>query len=646
MAVKALWRPPPDKLGRTQLSRFLRFASQRAAADTLDYSVAHTWSIEQPEAFWSAVWDFCEVIGIRGGRVVETGASMYQTRFFPDARLNFAENLLRRTGTKDAIIALTEEGELSRLSWDELQRSTAAFRMALEAMGLQAGDRLAAILPNVPEAVIALLGTSALGASFSSASPDFGEGGLLDRFAQIHPRVLIGCNGYRYNGKLFDTRDKLLSLAAQLPSVEHTVMLRFVDLDLPDQVMDWRSFLANGAGAQPSFAQLPFDHPLCIVFSSGTTGMPKCIVHRAGGVLLQHLKEQQLHCDIHRDDRVFYFTTCGWMMWNWLVSALASGASICLYDGSPSYPDAYRLFEYADRERITFFGTSAKFLDSLRKAGVEPKNRSNLASVRTLASTGSPLSAANFDYVYEIIKPDVHLASISGGTDLLACFVGGNPCGAVYRGQIQGPMLGMAVEVWDEDSNPVVGEAGELVCTQAFPSMPLGFWNDPDQTRYLASYFERFPGVWCHGDLVTETLQGGYIMLGRSDSLLNPGGVRIGTAEIYRCIESIDELLEAMAVGQAWQDDQRVLLFVVMRPGCVLDPELEQQIRHLIRQGASPRHVPERILSVPGLPRTLSGKLSEFAVRETIHGRPVRNLHALANPEILEVFENREELTS
>ncbi len=631
---------------QTRLVKFLRFAGQHTGARELDYAAAHAWSVEHPEEFWSAVWSFCDVIGARGEPAVEAGADMVQTRFFPNARMNFAENLLRNTGHDDAIVALTEDGQLSRLSWDDLRSATAACRESLEAMGMQAGDRLAVVLPNTPEAVVALLGASALGMTFSSASPDFGERGLLDRFGQIQPRMLIGCNGYRYNGKLIDTRDKLIGLAAQLPSVEHIVMLRCVDFDLPDQVMDWQQFLAGGEGAPLNFAQLPFDHPLCIVFSSGTTGMPKCIVHRAGGVLLQHLKEQQLHCDIGSGDRVFYFTTCGWMMWNWLVSALASGASICLYDGSPSYPDAYRLFKYAEQEQISFFGTSAKFLDTLRKADIEPKNSCDLSSIRTLASTGSPLSASSFDFVYESIKSDVHLASISGGTDLLACFVGGNPCAPVYRGQIQAPMLGMAVEVWDDGGSRLAGVAGELICTRAFPSMPLGFWGDPGQARYLAAYFKRFPGVWCHGDLMTETPQGGYVMLGRSDTVLNPGGVRIGTAEIYRCIEAIEEILESVAVGQAWQDDQRVVLFVVMRDEYTLDAELKLRIRRQIRQAASPRHVPARIVAVPGLPRTLSGKLSEFAVRETIHGRPVKNLHALANPEIIKVFENRKELSS
>ena len=633
-----LWRPDAARIRESQLFAFLRAHARQPDSGSVDYPAAHAWSLEQPETFWSAIWDDCGVVGERGARVTQPAADMRDVRFFPDARLNFAENLLRPGGDGDALIALTEDGRTRRVSWDQLRADTAACRQWLASVGLQAGDRVAAVLPNCPEAVVAMLGASALGATFASASPDFGEAGLLDRFSQIEPRVLFGCDGYDYNGRRFDTREKLQAVARQLPSVEQVVMLRFAGLALADDVLDWDAMLAAGAGAAPSYASLPFDHPLLIVFSSGTTGPPKCIVHRAGGALLQHLKEHRLHADIRAGDRVFYFTTCGWMMWNWLVSALASRATVCLYDGSPFHPDGQRLFDFAARERVNFLGLSAKFIDALVKSGLRPRERADLSALRTIASTGSPLAAEGFDYIYAHVKPDVQLASISGGTDILACFVAGNPCGPVHRGEIQAPALGMSVEVWDDAGRRLRGAPGELVCTRAFPSLPLGFLNDPDGSRYAAAYFERFPGVWSHGDYAVETPSGGYVILGRSDAVLNPGGVRIGTAEIYRQVARVDEVVDAVAVGQDWQGDQRVVLFVVLRDGVALDAGLEDHIRDQIRRGASPRHVPAIIAAVPDVPRTRSNKVSELAVRELIHGRPVRNAEALANPEVLDVF--------
>jgi acetoacetyl-CoA synthetase len=636
--MNELWRPDAARIQSSQLFAFLRESGRLDDPNAPDFAAAHAWSIEQPEEFWAALWQFCAVRGRSGPTPLGAAEDMRNVRFFPEAELNFAENLLEQPDADEAIIALGEDGRLRRWSRQRLREEVAACRQWLESAGIQPGDRVAAVLPNGPEAIVAMLACSAIGAVFASASPDFGVQGLLDRFAQISPRILFGCAGYQYAGKHFDTRAKLLELAAELPSVEMLVLHDSGGQQLPESALSWQDMQAAGAGATPSYRRLPFDHPLFLVFSSGTTGPPKCILHRAGGVLLQHLKEHRLHCDIRAGDRVFFFTTCGWMMWNWLVSALASRATLCLYDGSPFHPGPERLFEFAERERINFFGVSARYLDSVMKSGLRPGRQFKLDGLRSIASTGSPLAPEGFDFVYQQIKNDVHLASISGGTDILACFVCGNPFAPVYRGEIQGPALGMATEVRDLRGRAIVGEAGELVCSRAFPSMPLGFWNDVDGAAFAAAYFEAFPGIWCHGDYAIETPHGGFIILGRSDAVLNPGGVRIGTAEIYRQVQQLDEILESVAVGQQQAADQRVLLFVVLRPGVRFDEALEQRIRQQIRLGASPRHVPARIFPVSDIPRTRSGKLTELAVRELIHGRPVKNIEALANPESLEEF--------
>ena len=611
---------------------------------SFDYDGLHRWSIEQPDEFWKSIWEFGGVIGEPGDTVYEPGADMRTARFFPDATLNFAENLLRRSDQGEAIVALGEDGRCRRVSWQELNIETGAFCAWLDEVGLEAGDRVVAVLPNIAETVSVMLGTSALGGVFSSASPDFGEQSLLDRFAQIEPKILVACDGYQYDGKTVDIRERISAVVKQLPSVEQVVIVPYMDLGVPDGMLDWRELLEARRGRAVQFRSLPFDHPLYIMFTSGTTGKPKCIIHRAGGCLLQHLKEHRLMCGLRPDERVFYFTTCGWMMWNWLVSALASESTLMLYDGSPFYPDGNRMFDFVQDERAMFFGTSAKFIDSVNKAGLRPAETHPLPDLQTLASTGSPLVPESFDFVYEHIKQDVALISVSGGTDLLACFVGANPQGPVYRGEIQARALGMAVEIWNDSGERVVEERGELVCTQPFPTMPLGFWNDPDDARFEAAYFEKFPGIWCHGDFALETRHGGYLIMGRSDAVLNPGGVRIGTAEIYRQVEQFDEVLEAVAVGQEWEGDVRVVLFVVLRKGMALTDELMLDIKTRFRAGATPRHVPRVVVAVADIPRTRSGKIMELAVRDVIHGREVKNIEALANPEALDCFRDLDAL--
>ena len=628
-------------------SPLAEFASRHgpyAGQASFDYDGLHRWSIEQPDEFWKSIWEFGGVIGEPGDTVYEPGADMRTARFFPDATLNFAENLLRRSDQGEAIVALGEDGRCRRVSWQELNIETGAFCAWLDEVGLEAGDRVVAVLPNIAETVSVMLGTSALGGVFSSASPDFGEQSLLDRFAQIEPKILVACDGYQYDGKTVDIRERISAVVKQLPSVEQVVIVPYMDLGVPDGMLDWRELLEARRGRAVQFRSLPFDHPLYIMFTSGTTGKPKCIIHRAGGCLLQHLKEHRLMCGLRPDERVFYFTTCGWMMWNWLVSALASESTLMLYDGSPFYPDGNRMFDFVQDERAMFFGTSAKFIDSVNKAGLRPIETHPLPDLETLASTGSPLVPESFDFVYEHIKQDVALISVSGGTDLLACFVGANPQGPVYRGEIQARALGMAVEIWNDSGERVVEERGELVCTQPFPTMPLGFWNDPDDARFEAAYFEKFPGIWCHGDFALETRHGGYLIMGRSDAVLNPGGVRIGTAEIYRQVEQFDEVLEAVAVGQEWEGDVRVVLFVVLRKGMALTDELMLDIKTRIRAGATPRHVPRVVVAVADIPRTRSGKIMELAVRDVIHGREVKNIEALANPEALDCFRDLDAL--
>jgi acetoacetyl-CoA synthetase len=652
---RPLWTPSADRIARANLTRFGHGRS---------YAELYDWSIATPLEFWDAMWDFGGIVGTKGSRVAVDMDCMPGARFFPDARLNFAENVLRErgpstalgagpatglaTGEADAIVLQTEKGITRTLSWRELRAEVAAFAAALRDAGVAPGDRVAGFLPNLPVAIVAALGAASVGAVWSSCSPDFGIQGVLDRFGQIEPRVLVVADGYFYGGKTFDSLARVAEILEKLPTVQRTVVIPHTRSDAPlagiHAAVTWNDFVGAHRGTPPSFAQLPFDHPLYILYSSGTTGVPKCIVHGAGGTLIQHLKEHQLHCDIHPGDRVFYFTTLGWMMWNWLVTVLASGATILLYDGSPFYPDGNRLFTFADDTKMTLFGTSAKFIDAVAKARLRPRETHRLDTVRTMTSTGSPLLPEGFDFVYEHVKRDIHLASISGGTDIISCFVGGNPTGPVWRGEIQARGLGMKVEVFDEHGRSVRQQKGELVCTMPFPSMPVGFWNDPDGRKYHAAYFERFPGVWTHGDYVEQTEHDGVIIYGRSDAVLNPGGVRIGTSEIYRQVEQLPDVVESLVIGQQWDHDERIVLFVKLRDDLALDEPLIERIRRRIRENTTPRHVPARIVQVSEIPRTKSGKIVELAVRDVVHGRPVKNREALANPEALDQYANRPEL--
>jgi acetoacetyl-CoA synthetase len=574
-------------------------------------------------------------------------------KWLPEARLNFAENLLRFDDDRDAIVAWNESGLSSRMTYRELRRQALAFGAALRASGVGVGDRVAGFIPNIPEAVIAMLGAASIGAVWSSCSPDFGVGGVLDRFGQIEPRVLVTVDGYRYNNKRIDLRERVRQIVEKIPSVSRVVMVPCLDAR-PDTAMipravAWSEFVDVTVDS-PSFERLPFDHPLYIMYSSGTTGLPKCMVHGAGGTLLQHLKELVLHCDLTRDGRIFYFTTCGWMMWNWLVSSLAVGATVALYDGAPFLPARPILLDMAEAERLTVFGTSAKWLALAEKTGYAPARTHDLGALEAILSTGSPLAPPSFDYVYRDVKADVRLSSISGGTDIISCFALGNPIAPVWRGELQTPGLGMKVEVFDENARAVIGEAGELVCTMPFPSMPTKFWNDPDGVKYRAAYFDAYPNVWRHGDWCEITEHGGLVIYGRSDTTLNPGGVRIGTAEIYRQVEQLPEIMESIVVGQDLPNgaagDMRIVLFVRLVPGVELTPALRNRIHDQIRANTSPHHVPKKIIAIGDIPRTISGKISEFAVREVIHGRPVKNLDALANPEALELYRNLPELSS
>jgi len=616
--------------------------------DSDDFQALWRWSVDRPETFWSALWDWHGILGERAGPVLVDGERMPGARFFPECRLNFAQNLLREANGQPALVFHGEDGRRIELSRAELRQRALALAGWLRAQGVGPGDRVAAYVPNIPEAVITMLATASLGAVYSSCSPDFGYEGVLDRFGQIRPKVLIGVDGYHYAGKRIERLDTLARLAAALPDLQAVLVHGYLeaqpDLSAVPGAVCFDQALAHAP--LDDFVPVAFNDPLYILYSSGTTGAPKCIVHGVGGTLLQHVKELRLHCDVRAGDRVFYFTTCGWMMWNWIVSALALRATVVLYDGNPLYPGPERLWEMAARERLSLFGTSAKYLDAVRKSGYRPGDEQDLSALRVLCSTGSPLSPEGFEFVYDAVSRDLLLASISGGTDIVSCFVLGTPLQPVYAGEIQTRGLGMDVAVLDEDGKAVVGEAGELCCLSPFPSMPVGFWNDPDGSRYRAAYFEHFPGIWRHGDWATLTERGGVVIHGRSDAVLNPGGVRIGTAEIYRPVEAFEEVAEALVVGQQWEGDVRVILFVRLVPGARLDADLEQRLRRAIRERASPRHVPARILAVDDIPRTRSGKISELAVRDVIHGRPVKNTHALANPEALDCFRDRPELQS
>jgi acetoacetyl-CoA synthetase len=635
-----LWTPSSSWVRGSSLYDFAR----KAGFSGENYEEIWQWSVSEIGEFWSKVWDYCGVIGEKGEVSLENANKMVGANFFPEARLNWAENLLRRRDDGVALIFLDEAERERQLSFRELAHQVSLMQQALKQAGVLAGDRVAGYMPNMPETLIGALATASLGAIWSSASPDFGVQGVVDRFGQIEPKILLTVDAYFYGGKTVDCLSKLAEILPRLPSVGKTIVFPFVaekpDLSALPSAELWGDFVAPFAATNLTFERVKFSHPLFIMFSSGTTGVPKCIVHGHGGTLLQHMKEHRLQCDIRENDRVFYFTTCGWMMWNWQISALASGATLLLYDGSPFYPSPYVLWDYTTKHGCTLFGTGAKYIDALKANGVRLKETYDLSTLRTLTSTGSPLVHESFDYVYEAIKEDIHLASISGGTDIVSCFVIGNPLSPVWRGEIQGPGLGYAIDAFSDNGEPMPDGAGsgEMVCTKPFPSMPVGFWADEDGSRYHKAYFDRFPNIWCHGDWIERTIHHGFIIHGRSDATLNPGGVRIGTAEIYRQVEQIPEVLESIAVGQAWDNDERVVLFVRLKEGEILNEDLIGRIKARIRAGASPRHVPAKILQVADIPRTKSNKIVELAVREVIHNRPVKNVEALANPEALDLY--------
>ena len=636
--MKPLWTPSRERAQASELARFMRLAGKTS------YEELHRWSIERSAEFWELVWRFAEVRGEMGDRRLIDADRMPGARWFPDARLNYADNLLRERDAAPAITFWGEDRVKRRLSKRQLYDLVSRIAQALADAGVKKGDRVAGYLPNVPEATAALLATASLGAVWSSCSPDFGVQGVLDRFGQIEPKILFCADGYIYGGKEFDSQEKASQVLEKLPSVEECVVVDYLGAPASAGTSLF-DFLDPFDPAEIRFERVEFNHPLYILYSSGTTGVPKCIVHGTGGSLLQHLKEHRLQSDVKPSDRLFYFTTLGWMMWNWLVSGLASGATLILYDGSPFVGRGKVLFDLAEAEGVTHFGTSAKFIDALGKAGLKPKETHRLDELRTILSTGSPLVPEGFDYIYANVKDDVCLSSISGGTDIVSCFVLGNPIGRVWRGEIQAKGLGMAVEVFDENGKSLRGEKGELVCTKPFPSMPVGFWNDPDGAKYRAAYFEKFPNVWRHGDWCEETEHGGFIIYGRSDAVLNPGGVRIGTAEIYRQVESLDQIVESLVIGQDWEGDVRVVLFVKLKDGLTLDESLSSRIKKRIRDNTTSRHVPAKILQVADIPRTKSGKIVELAVRDVVHGRQVKNIEALGNPEALEHFRNRSELS-
>jgi acetoacetyl-CoA synthetase len=635
--MNPLWTPSPDRVAKTELARFMKLAGKSS------YAELHRWSVESSGEFWELLWRFGQVKGDPGGRRLINPPLMPGAKFFPEGKLNYAENLLRTRDATPAIVFWGEDRIKRYLSRRQLYDLASRMAQALKDTGVKKGDRVAGYLPNVPEATAALLATASLGAVWSSCSPDFGVQGVLDRFGQIEPKILFCTDGYLYNGKDYDSQEKASRVLEKLPSVEECVVIDYLGAPATagSSLFD---FLEPFHPADIAFDQVEFNHPLYILYSSGTTGVPKCIVHGTGGSLLQHIKEHKLHSDVKPNDRLFYFTTLGWMMWNWLVSGLASDATLLLYDGSPFIGRGKVLFDYAEAEGMTHFGTSAKFIDALAKAGIKPSETHRLDKLRAVLSTGSPLLPEGFDYVYRNVKSDVCLSSISGGTDIVSCFVLGNPIGPVWRGEIQAKGLGMAVEVFNDQGKPVRGEKGELVCTRPFPSMPVGFWNDPDGSKYRAAYFDKYPNVWRHGDWCEETEHGGLIIYGRSDAVLNPGGVRIGTAEIYRQVEQLDDVVEALVIGQEWEGDVRVVLFVKLQENRTLDEELVSRIKRRIRDNTTPRHVPAKIVQVADIPRTKSGKIVELAVRDVVHGRPVKNLEALANPEALEHFRDRGEL--
>ena len=647
-----LWAPSAERIAATRMDAFRRFVNQRHALQLADYPALHAWSVAQREAFWQAIVDFFEVRFTQQPEcVLREGSAMPSAHWFPGATLNFAEHLLRRRDEHPALVAIGEDGSREQLSYTELAAHVAGLQQSLKAAGVGIGDRVAAFMPNTWQTVVGMLATASLGATWSSCSPDFGTQGVIDRFGQIEPKVLIAAAGYRYAGKNLDLTAKLNEILERLPSLQQLVVVPYSNpaakagnFRSAARVSLWQDFYQ--AGGEPQFTPVSFEQPLYILYSSGTTGVPKCIVHGVGGTLLQHVKELGLHTDLTADDTLFYYTTCGWMMWNWLVSGLALGASLVLFDGSPFHPGAERLIDLIDAENISLFGTSAKFIAALEKAGAKPRETHSLSRLKAILSTGSPLAHESFEYVYRDIKADLCLSSISGGTDIVSCFALGNPTLPVWRGELQCKGLGMDVQVWNEAGQPVIAEKGELVCARHFPSMPVGFWKDADGEKFRSAYFDTFPGIWAHGDYAEITEHDGLVIHGRSDAVLNPGGVRIGTAEIYRQVEKVEQVLESIAIGQDWEGDVRVVLFVRLRDGVALSDELQAQIRQVIRANTTPRHVPARIIAVTDIPRTISGKIVELAVRNVVHGKPVKNTDALANPQALELYRDLPQLQS
>ena len=647
--TQPLWRPSDERIEGTQLTAFMHSVRDTTGFDAGgDYFALHQWSLDEPTAFWRAVWEFTEIQGDPGEMTCDDAMALPGFQWFPNATLNFAENLLRFTDDREALVEIDEGNARRALTYGQLREQVARLAGWMRELNIQPGDRIVGFMPNCIEAVVAMLATTSLGAVWSSCSPDFGQQGAVDRFGQIAPRLLFTADGYVYNGKRCNSLARASDIARAIPEIEQVVVVPKLSpqttLGEIEKAVSWESCLSGDMLAL-HFEPRSFNDPLFILYSSGTTGVPKCIVHSVGGTLIQHAKEHALHTDISCDDRFFYFTTCGWMMWNWLVSGLARGASLILYDGSPFARDGQRLIDAIDEERITVFGVGAKYLGALEKAGVVPAESHELSTLKTLLSTGSPLPHEGFEWVYRAFKTDLHLASISGGTDIVSCFVGGVPTLPVYAGQLQAAGLGMATAIWNESGAPVEGEKGELVCTQSFPSCPIGFWQDKDGSKFHAAYFDRWPGVWAHGDYGERTPEGGFVIHGRSDAVLNPGGVRIGTAEIYRQVDRAPEVLDSVAVGQCWQDDVRVVLFVILRDGLALDETIAARIREEIRSNTTPRHVPTKVIQVADIPRTISGKIAELAVRKIIHGEPVGNQDALANPEALALYSGLPELS-
>ena len=641
MAV--VWTPSQDQILNSNLKKFTEFVEENTGKHFKSYDELHHFSISNPE-FWRFIIEFCKVEGEWNGPIYE-GENIFSAKWFPKSKLNFAENMLKNRSDNEALIFRCEDRISETLSFAELYNQVSKTAQHLKELGVTKGDRVAGFLPNFAGSIVAMLATASVGAIWSSCSPDFGEQGVIDRFGQIEPKVLFCVDGYFYNGKTHNCLDKIKSFTARLPSLKQVVIFDYASLSniVINNSISYQEILENYEAIEIGFERVGFDHPLYIMYSSGTTGVPKCIVHGHGGTLVQHLKEHQLQTNISSGDRVFYFTTCSWMMWNWLVSALGTGATIMLYDGSPTYPDNTVLWQFADEEEFSHFGTSAKYIETLMKDDVNPSAIFKLSNLKVICSTGSPLSAECYDYIYNNVGY-VHLASISGGTDIVSCFVLGVPNIPVRRGEIQGAGLGMAVEIWDDSGRVNRGERGELVCTKPFPSRPVKFWNDIDGRKYHAAYFDRFEGVWAHGDFAEQTPDGGYIIYGRSDATLNPGGVRIGTAEIYRQVDRVKEVLESIVIGQIWESDTRIVLFVKLREGINLTETLADTIKKLIKNNCTSRHVPSKILQVEDIPRTKSGKIVEIPVRDIVHGREVKNKEALANPEALDYFKDRPEL--